>query len=367
MKKLLLVLFLLGTFGVQAQTMTEEEQAAAIAQLTEEVNSLKAKAEKQDKWDKFLSKMPKVSGYVMGRYTYGDATEEDSDISTFRLRRVRLSVSGDITKKLEYKFQAELTSFKLLDAYFDYKPFEQFKIKAGQFKVPFTIENTDYTPTKMVLIDHAMLIDRMEIVPSGDSYKSLGTAGRELGINLHGSFFGKKLQYDLAVFNGAGLNTTDNNKSKDVVGRLRYTIVDGLTISGSYYWGEYGKEYYGRERWSVGGVYDKGHLLVRGEYLAAKTGLGDGSHLHSEGWYALGAWRFNDAWSVAARYDTFTADQHWYKGTTQTNYTIGMAWKPIKYFRLQFNYVYEDNAVLDEYYSSHGARNTFMVQATASF
>ena len=103
MKKLLLVLFLLGTFGVQAQTMTQEEQAAAIAQLTEEVNSLKAKAEKQDKWDKFLSKMPKVSGYVMGRYTYGDATEEDSDISTFRLRRVRLSVSGDISKMLEYK------------------------------------------------------------------------------------------------------------------------------------------------------------------------------------------------------------------------------------------------------------------------
>ena len=36
MKKLLLALFLVGTFGVQAQTMTQEEMQAQIATLTEE-------------------------------------------------------------------------------------------------------------------------------------------------------------------------------------------------------------------------------------------------------------------------------------------------------------------------------------------
>ena len=39
MKKFFLFLFLLGTFGASAQTMSSEEQAAAIQQLTEEVNA----------------------------------------------------------------------------------------------------------------------------------------------------------------------------------------------------------------------------------------------------------------------------------------------------------------------------------------
>ena len=137
MKKLLLALFLVGTFGVQAQTMTQEEMQAQIATLTEEVNTLKKKGET---WDKITKALPKISGYVMGRYTYADdASEEGDDLSSFRLRRVRVSLAGDITPKLDYKFQAELAGFKLLDAYFNYKPFDQLKIKAGQFKVPFSI------------------------------------------------------------------------------------------------------------------------------------------------------------------------------------------------------------------------------------
>ena len=115
MKRFLLLIFMLGALGVKAQTMTPEEQSAAIKQLTEEVNALKAK---QSAWDKVIKSMPKISGYVMGRYTY------NGDESTFRLRRVRVSLAGDITPKLDYKFQAELSSFKLLDAYVDYKPYE---------------------------------------------------------------------------------------------------------------------------------------------------------------------------------------------------------------------------------------------------
>ena len=59
MKKLLLALFLVGTFGVQAQTMTQEEMQAQIASLTEEVNTLKKKGET---WDKITKALPKISG-----------------------------------------------------------------------------------------------------------------------------------------------------------------------------------------------------------------------------------------------------------------------------------------------------------------
>lgn len=350
MKKIILILCAFCTVSAFAQTTTDE-QAAQIAKLTEEVNQLKADSQK---WDKVISSLPKISGYVMGRYTYAD------DQSTFRLRRVRMSVAGEIGKKIDYKFQAELSSFKLLDAYFNYKPFESFKVKAGQFKVPFTVENTDYTPTKMILMDHPMVLDRLVGSSEQIGDTTLKSTGRELGIDLHGSLLNKVLHYDLAIFNGAGLNTTDNNKSKDVVGRLKVTPCKGLTLSGSYYWGEYDDTFFTRERWSFGGVYDKDAVLVRAEYVGGKTGFED-AELESDGWYVLGGYRFADGkWQVAARYDSFTENTELRDDTTQSNITVGVAWKPIKNIRLQGNFVCEDHAV-------GGNRNVAMLQVTASF
>lgn len=352
MKKLLLALFLVGTFGVQAQTMTQEEMQAQIASLTEEVNTLKQKG---TTWDKITKALPKISGYVMGRYTY------NGDESSFRLRRVRVSLAGDLTPKLDYKFQAELSSFKLLDAYFNYKPFDELKIKAGQFKVPFTIENTNYTPTKMILMDHPMVLDRLVGSSETVGETTFSNTGRELGIDIHGTLFGGILNYDVAVFNGAGLNVKkDDNKSKDVVGRLMLNPVKGLTVSGSYYWGESTGDFFARERWSVGAVYDSKHLLVRAEYVGAKTDIED-EEIDQEGWYALAGWKFNDKWTVAARYDSFTDDTEFRSETEQANYTVGVAWKPFKFIRLQANYVHEDRM------EGKGHRNVGMVQATVSF
>ena len=343
-------MLVLGALTVKAQTMTPEEQAAAIQRLTEEVNALKAQ---DSAWDKVLKAMPKISGYVMGRYTYAD------NESSFRLRRVRLTLSGNILSNLEYNLQAELSSFKLLDAYVDYKPFQQFQVKAGQFKIPFSVEFTDYPPTKMILIDHPMVLDRLIAVSEKIGDTTLKNAGRQLGINFHGGFWGKKVLYDVAVYNGNEVNTVDNNKSKDFSARLRVSPVEGLTLSGSYYWGEYGSEYYVRKRWAVGGVYDGLALMLRAEYLGGTTGLTTGE-IDSEGWYALAGWRFCDGkWAVAARYDTFTENTAFRSKTKQGNYTLGTAWKPCKHLRFQANYVYEDLAV--------GHRNVAMLQATASF
>lgn len=350
MKKFLLALVLFGAVHAVAQTATPEEQAAQIAKLTEEVNQLKATT---NKWDKVLAAMPKISGYVMGRYTYA------GDESSFRLRRVRLTLAGNISPKIDYKVQAELSSFKLLDAYANYKPFDQLKVKAGQFKIPFTIENTDYSPTKMILVDYPMALQRLVGFSEEIGGTTLKNTGRELGVNLYGSFCEGRISYDLGVFNGMALNGVDNNKSKDVVGRVTINLLDGWRISGSYFWGEYGKEYYARERWSVGTAYDKGAWVARAEYIGGKTGFED-AEIDADGWYVLGGYRFCDGkWTVAARYDTFTENTDLRDDTTQSNYTLGVAWKPIKNIRLQGNYVYEDQAV--------GHRNVAILQLTASF
>jgi outer membrane receptor protein involved in Fe transport len=347
MKKILLLALLFSCFAASAQNV--EEQAAKIASLEQEVASLK---EKGTTWDKIVSALPKISGYAQIRYEYKDG---DSGESTFQLRRVRLSLDGKISKKLDYKLQAELTSFKLLDAYFSYKPFKQLNLRAGQFKLPFSIENTDYGPTKLELIDYPMALTYLVGYNEDMGDGIIKANGRDLGAKLYGSFLDGVIGYDLGVFNGAGLNVKDNNKSKDVVGRLMIRPLDGLLISGSYMWGEYGEDFIKRERWGVGVCYDKDAWLARAEYIGGKTGA-----QKSDGWYVMGGYRFHKNFMVAARYDTFTWDTDARSESNQETYTVGLLWQPIKYLRLQVNYMFE-NQLFDR------ERNVFQLQTAVMF
>ncbi len=347
MKKILLFALLFSCFAASAQSL--EEQEAKIASLEQEVASLK---EKGTTWDKIVNALPKISGYAQIRYEYKDG---DSGESTFQLRRVRLSLDGKVSEKVDYKLQAELTSFKLLDAYFSYKPFKQLNLRAGQFKLPFSIENTDYGPTKLELIDYPMALTYLVGYNEHLGDDVLKALGRDLGAKLYGSFLDGVIGYDLGVFNGAGLNVKDNNKSKDIVARLTVRPLSGLLISGSYMWGEYGEDFIKRERWGVGVCYDKDAWLARAEYIGGTTDAQT-----SDGWYVMGGYRFCKNFMVAARYDTFTWDTDARSESSQETYTVGLLWQPIKHLRLQVNYMYE-NMLFDQ------ERNALQLQTAVMF
>lgn len=351
MKRLLLTLLLFAVCGARAQTMTAEEQSEAIRRLTEEVDALK---KQQTARGKILSAMPQLSGYVQMRYTCGDESSE------FAFKRVRLSLAGDIASKLDYRLQLEFAGVKLLDAYVDYKPFAQFRIKAGQFKIPFSIENTDYVPTKLELQDYPMALQQLmgfsEIIGTEEHVNK--STGREMGLSLHGDLFGRILSYDVAVFNGAGINKSDNNRSKDVVGRLMVRPVDGLTLALSYYWGEYDKSHFARRRAAFSACYDRGPVVVRSEYLRGTTGF-DGYELDSDGLYALLGWRFCEQWMAAARYDTFVRDTDRRSESRQSDYTCGLTWQPVRHLRLQADYEHQKRPLRH--------LNVFKLQLTASF
>lgn len=348
MKRFLLIVLLFGVLGAKAQTITEQEQAAQIAQLQEEVAQLQ---ERGKGWDKITKALPKISGYAQIRYDYNDGDGS----STFQLRRVRISLDGNISPKLDYKLQLELTSPKIVDAYFSYKPLTGLKMRVGQYKVPFSIENTDYGPTKLELIDYPMAISYL-VGNSVAADKKDGANGRDIGLKLYGDFFDKILSYDLGVFNGAGINCKDNNKSKDVVARLMIRPVDGLLISGSYLWSEGGVNYITRNRWATGVCYDKGNWMARSEWIGGKT-----DNIHSDGMYITAGYRFCKDWMVVARYDSFCFNDEARDDMTQENYTLGVAWQPLKHFKLQLNYVYED------YIQGKDHNNLLQVQAAAMF
>ncbi len=382
MKSVVTLVCLLGIFAGQAQTRSDAssvpasqtapqavsdpqaDDAAAVGELADRVDALERKT---STWDKILAHLPRVSGYIQLRYLWDDANQ-----SSFTVRRARLDLKGDISKKIDYRLQVEFASkVQIMDAFVQFKPFRQLNVKVGQYKVPFSIENTDYTPLKFEFIDYPMALRKLMGFNEVVGGESLSASGRDMGLTLYGGF-GKRdgynlVNYDFGVFNGSGINTADNNRSKDVVARLSVKPVEGLMLSGSYYWGEYGKAYLKRQRYAVGACYDRGAVVVRSEWVGGTTGIAatetaPANDLSSDGWYAMVGWRASHTWMPVARYESFYADSDARSDTRQTNYTVGVAWQPLKQLRCQLNYTYEDYAL-----QTAGNKNVVAVMLTGIF
>lgn len=335
MKKIYTILLLLGTIcTVSAQDTVSEPITPSVEQLSAKVEALETKT---SRWDKFLAAMPKISGYAQLGYQWSETS------STFFVKRIRLSLSGDITPKLDYRVQIEFMSPKVVDAYLCYRPFEQLNFQLGEYKLPFSIENTDYVPLKYEFIEYPLSLCKLM---GFDDLCGLSATGRDMGVQAFGGFFKRDgysiLNYNFGVFNGEGFNVKDKNKSKDIVARLTVKPAAGLQVSGSYYWGEYGEKYLKRMRYGAGACYDYGPALVRAEYIGGKTG-----ELESRGWYAVAGWRVTRNLLPAVRYDTFLENAA-LTSSRQTNYTVGLTWQPVKFLRCQLDYTYEDYALREQ-------------------
>ena len=315
--------------------------------------------------------MPKISGFVQGMYQ-ANLTDEgklmDGDkASTFRMRRVRMSVDGNLFKGLSYKIQGDFTRKPMLvDVFLKYKVSPAFAIQLGQFKTPFTIESP-INPVNLEIFDYG------EIVQALSGYSDVcgvGSLGRDLGIMATGSLLpvemsnGEKLNlvdYSIGLFNGNGANEKDNNNRKDVVGRLDiHPWVKALTLSGSYYYGKYSKDdnvNCTRNRWAAGAQYNDGKLVLRGEYINGTTGWLEytyNDHMgisvdtrenfyNSNGYYAQAGYYFNlgkdksQKLMPVLRYEHFTAYQAVVDGGTNW-YTAGINYWPLKSVNCKLDY-----------------------------
>lgn len=332
--------------------------APTLETLTAEVEALKSKT---SAWSKVLERLPRISGYVQAGYEWSETS------STFFLKRVRLNLAGDILKKLDYRVQIEFCSPKIVDVYLRYRPFEVLNLQLGEYKLPFSIENTDYVPSKYELIEYPLSLRRLM---GFDDICGLSATGRDMGAMLYGGFFRREgysvLNYHIGVFNGEGLNTKDRNKSKDLCAKLTLRPVPGLQIAGSYYRGEYGADHRKRIRYGAGVCYDRGRVLLRGEYIYGTTGMpaaetAPAYDLDSEGWYAVAGWHVTPSLMPVVRYDTFREDAS-SSASRQTDYTAGLLWQPVKYFRCQLNYTYKEFAA-----RSLSDRNVVAVMFTGIF
>ena len=318
----------------------------------------KEKLEKQERREKQKGglEMPRISGFVQGMYQANLSDEGELKDNTLRMRRVRLSVDGNLSKTVSYKIQGDFSrSPMLVDAFIKYKPCREFAIQLGQFKTPFTIESP-INPVNLEIFDYGEAVQQL------GGYKDVcgvGALGRDLGLMATGSLFpvegeeGYKysiVDYSIGVFNGNGANQLDNNNSKDLVGRLDvHPGLKEITLSGSYYYGKYTKDENidcTRNRWAAGAQYNDGKFLLRGEYIGGKTGYApslspeDLGYYNSNGYYGVVGYNFQAGEQKimpVLRYEHFTKDAGIVNGGTNW-YTAGINYWPLKSVNCKLDY-----------------------------
>lgn len=373
MKKIVLSILGLCTVGiVAAQSVDAQTQIDSL-------NNRIAKLEKRSAvWDK-LKPAFKFSGYIQAGYDYL-WDDEATTTSTFHLRRARVSLQGDIYKgakgaKASYRLQLDFCRTPtVVDLWMKYQPINAFGIQVGQFKLPISIENTDYNAVKLEFINYAQVVQRLARLGSSDM-TGIGSTGRDIGAMLYGGFIKKDgfsvINYEVGVFNGAGINTKDNNKSKDIAARMTIQPLKRLKIAGYYQYGEGNitsalvKKYAGigktganvaYSRYGGGADFSNDFLFARAEYIGGKTG-----DLLSQGAYAQVGYKFLQKCSAGVRLDYFDEDTK--ASGHQINYVAALSYYPFKFLRLQAEYARQ------QYYNLQGSKNgnCIYLMATAIF
>jgi len=158
--------------------------------------------------------------------------DEDPDKNKFDIRRARLILEGHLLDRFSYKFQYEFQgagSRRLMDAYVDTRILPYLSMRVGQFKTPFGFEQ--YSADKNI--------------PFAE--RSMGfllTPLRDVGLMAHASFWDKRANYGLGLFNGDGVDDSvgGDEDSPGFVGRVVLTpfkdlgnsFWDGLQFGGSF-------------------------------------------------------------------------------------------------------------------------------------
>lgn len=267
-----------------------------------------------------------VSGFAQFLFTSHTETED-----TFSLRRARLSLGGNILKKLRFKLQADLVrSPALLDALAEVLLTEKLNIRGGQFLVPFSLESTT-SAGQLLTINRSQVIELL--APGRDN----GSAGRDIGLVVFGRL--SIFNYTLGFLNGSGLNKKDDNGHKDLAGRLTASPARGLTLGFSIYNGRRFDSSLSsnliRNRYGLETSWHHRFLHLAAEYI-----IGQDDRKKKDGWYLLGAFDLKPRkYQLVLKLDYFNPDRS-LTGQGSLVYTAGANWFLSPLSKVQANFEY---------------------------
>jgi phosphate-selective porin OprO and OprP len=280
-----------------------------------------------------------LSGYTQVRLQFLD---EKGKKDGFDIRRARIDLKGNITPWFSYRIQADLADKpKLIDGYGEIKLADYFSVTAGQFKIPFSLENLT-SSNKLEMIDRSQVVEAL--VARGKDV--IGNQnGRDIGIQVSGSFLKinnqSLFEYRLGIFNGSGINVADTaNEAKDIAGRLILTPIKGFSVGGSFYngWDKAikpdvaGKSQI-RNRIGLELSYATAKFSLKGEYISGKDGK-----TSRAGWYLQsGYFIIPQKLQGLVKYDVYDPNTS-SPDNISTNYVFGANYNFNSWSRLQVFY-----------------------------
>ena len=327
----------------------------------------------------------KFGGYIIGKYSISDRRQQPTN-GGFDLRFVRLYADGHVFKDFYYKFQLEVNGApgedkgpRVVDAFMEWQKFDFLRVKLGQFKRPFGFENP-YSPLKVGYGCYSQAT--MKIASIGDRNGEHKSSGRDLGIQIQGDLLPaadghKWIHYQIGFFNGQGINHSDRDHHKDLIGGLWISPIKDLAIGGFGWNGKYTNEKFDatnpkhlkcvkRVRWGVGLKYESDWTL-RGEYMSSVGGVVTDAAApdRSDAWYATLGVPVVKNLKLYARYDCYRHAKTW--SSLRTDYGLSGNYYLGKNLIFQLNYTFTDDRQTRNFGKGDSHYNTFDVQVTARF
>ena len=316
-------------------------------------------------------------GYVMGKAMVTD--QDQSTHSSFDLRMARAYVNGQVLD-FKYRLQMEVTgggvgetnekSVRIVDAYGEWAKYKYFTVRFGQFKRAFTFENP-MNPWDIGFGAYSQLITKL--AGMSDRVGEHSSGGRDIGVQVAGDLLPvgndkhNFLHYQLALYNGQGINQKEKNNGKDLIGGAYVYPIKELAI-GVFGWnGSFTKNEItvDRRRMAVGLKYES-KWSVRAEYATSKgykisDYTEDGTLKatacdKADAWYMTIGAPLSKKLKVYAKWDVYRDTREW--DSMKALYCLSANYYFHKNFKLQANYSY----TRDKSTTKDGRYNTFDLQ-----
>ena len=300
----------------------------------------------------------KFSGYGMVQYQASD--KDGAENNGFNLRLVRMALEGRAHEDFYWKVQMQIngntydpdkssTDIRLVDLFGEWQKYEFFKVKAGQFKRPFTFENPMH-PITQGFMSYSQNVSKL----AGFSDRCGGNAsnGRDIGVQIQGDFLknaeGRNLlHYQVGAFNGEGINQKDKDNRKDIIGGMWVMPIKGMRI-GAFGWTGSRAGVGEKNRYALSGEYTQNDWTFRSEYIHSQGWNAAHTSDKADGIYALCIAPIQkNKLHVKARYDLYREAKEW--GQSKTMYEVGADYMFTKNLQINLEYARVNDRTIDKH------------------
>ncbi len=311
----------------------------------------------------------KFKGLVHSRFEYSltDSVDVSNKFSenpvqaNFRMRRIELRADYQVSEKLSGVIRLQLPELKgssvgkvIELAYGEYKMSNAFKVRFGQFKTPFELD-------ELTSHEDLRMIDRG---PTSTMFVNNSYSSYQPGLMILGELLKDKtpLNYYFGVFNGSNRAVNnDVNTGKNIAGRIEFSPVKGIRLGVNGQIAPQGNDVTGNAGGAdlsiIRDLSDKLNLIVEGEFVQgsnltnfALDTLGtDISEFNMSGYFGQALFRIklDQPWcktfEIGGKYENTDPmtdiDDNAFNTITGT---IGFIFLPDNNARLQFNIVHTE-------------------------